>query len=92
MFKKRFVFELHGCCLHLFTVTVDLFDKIINVCFQGGCPGYTRHLSSDLEGCTIDEAIAVCELGLCGNEHHECSVRLCEAMKQKFIWLKENLD
>lgn len=92
MFGKRFVFDLTDCCIHHFSLSVDLFGKISNVTFTDGCPGYTRILASEFEGCTIQEAIAVCDLGMCGGEMHECSERLCIAIKQKLIWLKENLD
>ena len=92
MFAKRFIFNLIDCCSSVCTVTIDLNSCLTNVTFNGGCPGYSRNLSADLEDCSIDEAIAICNQNKCGDVQKDCSIKLCHALKEKLIWLKENKD
>lgn len=74
-------YKTHGVCSQ--EINFDVQDnKLVNVCFVGGCSGNTQGVARLVEGMEVDEAIKRLDGIHCGPRSTSCPDQLAQALKQ----------
>lgn len=74
-------YKTHGVCSQEINFDVR-DDKLIHVCFVGGCSGNTQGVARLVEGMEVDEAIRRLDGIHCGPRPTSCPDQLAQALKQ----------
>ncbi len=77
----EYTYKTAGVCSR--GISFEIEDgKVKNVCFNGGCNGNTKGISSLVEGMDAKEAIKRLEGITCGFKNTSCPDQLAKALKE----------
>lgn len=57
-------------------------NKVTNIQFTGGCPGYSHIFAKAINGWTKEEIIQLCQGNCCGQKQTSCADQLAKALSE----------
>ena len=79
----EYTYKTAGVCSR--GISFEIEDgKVKNVCFNGGCNGNTKGISSLVKGMKVEEVIAKLKDIECGSKGTSCPAQLAKALQDNF--------